>query len=498
MPINHPARRGLFQSVAVRSLSTVIALLILALTPHSGNQAEAVTIFLDNDPFVIGTGGAPRTTITSPANFAGGLTGTIIVGANAGDNLQAASVEFQIDGEALAIDSAAPYEISLDTTLYPAGQHVLRARARDAKGSLSAWSAVTVSFDGVRDLPLGFTKDESWTVGLSSATAFAAAPDGRMFVAEQGGALRVVSNGVLLPAPFVQLTVDATGERGLVGVTLHPNFAVNGWVYVYYTTQVGGTHNRISRFVANGDVADVSGETVLIELPALSAATNHNGGALHFGIDDRLYVGVGENAQRELAQDLTHPFGKLLRFNDNGTIPADNPFFASQTGLAQAIWASGLRNPFTFAVQPESGRIHINDVGELTWEEINFGAAGANYGWPASEGPDNLTGGVSAPIFAYNHNPANPPGTGAGGFFTGFAIAGGAFYPFAGNFPSAYRGNYFFADFVSRFIARLDMANSNAVYAFSSVADNPVDMLVGTDGALYVLTRGGITRISAP
>lgn len=496
MPIYHPARRGLYQSAAVRLLSTAIALLILVMTPHPGNQSEAVTIFLDDAPFVFPTGGAPRTTIISPANFAGGLTGTIIVGANAGDNLQVASVEFQIDGETLAIDTVAPYEVSLNTTLYPAGQHVLRARAR-AAGFLSAWSAITVSFDGVRDLPLGFTKNESWTVGLIRATAFAAAPDGRMFVAEQAGALRVVSNGVLLPTPFVQLTVDDTGERGLIGVTLHPNFAVNGWVYVHYTTPVGGTHNRISRFVANGNVA-TGGETVLVDLPALSAATNHNGGALHFGNDGNLYVGVGDNANIALPQDLGHPFGKMLRFNDDGSIPADNPFFASPTDLASAVWASGLRNPFTFSVQPENGRIHINDVGLTTWEEINLGAAGANYGWPDSEGPDNLIAGFSAPIFTYKHSPADPPGTGPGGFFTGFVITGGTFYPLAGNFPAAYRGNYFFADFAGRFIARLDMANDNAAYAFTRVADNPVDMLVGTDGALYVLTRRGITRISVP
>ena len=96
---------------------------------------------------------------------------------------------------------------------------------------------------------------------------------------------------------------------------------------------------------------------------------------MHFGLDGKLYVGVGENANRARSQDLDEPFGKLLRFNDDGTIPADNPFFNTQAGLARAIWAYGLRNPFTFAVQPVTGRIHINDVGENTWEEINVGAA---------------------------------------------------------------------------------------------------------------------------
>ena len=148
-------------------------------------------------------------------------------------------------------------------------------------------------------------------------------------------------------------------------------------------------------------------------------------------------------------------------------------------------------------MQPGTGRIHINDVGQNTWEEIDVGSAGANYGWPSSEGPDNVGAGVSAPLFAYKHSDANPPGSGPGGFFTGFAIAGGAFYPATGAFPTGYRDQYYFADFVSRFVARLDLVN-DAAYAFASLSGAPVDLLVGSDGALYVLTRSNVTRISSP
>jgi glucose/arabinose dehydrogenase len=218
---------------------------------------------------------------------------------------------------------------------------------------------------------------------------------------------------------------------------------------------------------------------------------------LHFGVDGKLYVAVGDNANSANAPNLAHPFGKMLRFNDDGTIPTDNPFYAQQTGQARAIWAYGLRNPFTFAVEPGTGKIHINDVGEVTWEEVNVGAPGANYGWPSTEGPTSAAG-VTAPLFTYRHTATNPPGSGAGGFFTGFAIAGGAFYPASGPFPAAYRGNYFFADFVSHFVGRLDPSNGNAAYAFATLGGDPVDMLAGTDGALYVLTRGSITRITAP
>ena len=455
-----------------------------------------------------GGGGSqsPTATLTAPAAFADNLNSTSLqLSATASDDVGVASVEFQVDGKTLATTSSGPpYLASLDTTQYAAGQHVLRVRARDAEGKVSPWSSAKVRFGGTAAKPAGFTKDDAWLGNLSSATALAQAPDGRLFIAEQGGALRVVKNRVLLPTPFVQLTVDSQDERGLIGVALDPDFANNRFVYVHYTTAVGGAHNRVSRFTANGanpDIASVGSEFFVADLPALSSAPNHNGGAIHFGADGMLYVAVGDNADFSKSQNLDDPKGKLLRFNADGSIPSDNPFFATRSGQARAIWAYGLRNPFTFAVQPGTGRIHINDVGQNTWEEINLGAAGANYGWSASEGPENITAGVTPPLFTYKHSAANPAGSGEGGFVTGFAIAGGAFYPSSGAnavFPAEFRGNYFFADFVSRFVGVIDLANGNAAYSFASLTGNPVDMLVGQDGALYVLTQTAITRISAP
>jgi len=446
---------------------------------------------------------APTVTLTAPAAFASGLTGTIAVNANVSDNVGLASVEFQLDGVAIADiaigggGTGGPFATTLDASVYPSGQHVIRVRASDTSGNVSAWSSATVSFGGAVTQPAGFTRNESWVTALTNATAFAQAPDGRLFVAEQGGTLRVVKNGALLATPFVSIAVDSSGERGLIGVALSPTFANDGFVYVYSTRTAGGAHNRISRYTAAGDVAAAGSETTLVDLPLLSGATNHNGGGMRFGADGKLYVGVGENANPPASQDLSTPFGKLLRFNADGTIPNDNPFFATQAGIARAIWAYGLRNPFTFAFQPGTGKLHINDVGQSTWEEIDVGAAGANYGWPNSEGPDNVSAGITGPLFTYKHSAANPPGSGPGGFFVGFAIAGGAFYPTTGAFPAGYRDQYYFADYVSQWVGRLDLASGDA-YAFARLSGSPVDMLVGTDGALYVLTRGGVTRISAP
>ena len=471
--------------------------LIARATDNAGGVTVSSVVSVTIAPATTNDTQAPTVTLTSPANFADGLSGTLTISATATDNVGVAGVEFQVDGVTVGSeDTTAPYQASWITGNYPYGQHIVRARARDAANNLSTWSTATVRVNGP-DLPPGFTKNEAWITGLTSATAFATAPDGRLFVAQQGGQLRVIKSGQMLATPFVSLPVDANGERGLIGVTLHPNFATTPWVYVHYTSTDGSTsHNRVSRFMANGDVATGT-EQVLVDLPNLSSATNHNGGAIHFGIDGKLYVGVGENARSANAPDLTIPLGKLLRFNDDGTIPTDNPFYGAQTGLARAIWAYGLRNPFTFAVEPVTGRIHINDVGEVTWEEINLGTAGANYGWPSTEGLTSAAG-ITGPLFTYKHSDAAPVGSGPGGFLKGFCIAGGTFYPASGPFPAPYRKNYFFSEYGTHFIARLDPANGYAAYAFSSVQDSPVDMLTGTDGALYVLARSSITRITAP
>jgi glucose/arabinose dehydrogenase len=502
---NRSAYRLNFPVSTRRALLCSCAALVVACGGGGENAPAAAAPPVVVPPPVVGPPSladttAPTITLTAPADLASGLSGAVAVSADASDNVGVAAVEFQIDAMPMGASvTSAPYSSSVDASDYPAGQHVLRARASDAAGNVSPWASALVQFGGSATQPSGFTRNESWIAGLTNATAFAQAPDGRLFIAQQGGALRVVKNGALLAMPFASVAVDSAGERGLIGVALHPAFASNGWVYIYSTRVVGGvSHNRISRFTAAGDVAVAGSEVALLDLPNLSGATNHNGGGMHFGSDGKLYVGVGENANGAQAQNLALPFGKLLRFNDDGTIPGDNPFAASQSGLGRAVWAYGLRNPYTFAVQPGTGTIFINDVGESTWEEIDVGSAGANYGWPASEGPANVGAGVTAPLFAYRHSDANPLGSGAGGFFKGFAIAGGAFYPASGAFPASYRDQYYFADFVSKFVGRIDLANGNAAYAFASLSGAPVDLLVGSDGAVYVLTRSGVTRISAP
>src|SRR5262245_23187545 len=175
-------------------------------------------------------------------------------------------------------------------------------------------------------LPSGFAETRVAT-GLSSPTAMSFAPDGRLFICEQGGRLRVIKNGALLSQSFLTLSVNSSGERGLLGVAFDPNFASNGFVYVYYTTSSSPIHNRVSRFTAsasNPDVAAAGSEVQLLNLPTLSSATNHNGGAIHFGTDGKLYISVGDNAASSNSQSLGTTLGKFLRINADGSIPSDN------------------------------------------------------------------------------------------------------------------------------------------------------------------------------
>lgn len=347
---------------------------------------------------------------------------------------------------------------------------------------------VLSSFTYAATLPQGFI--ETAISGLSNPTAMEIAPDGRIFICQQGGALRVVKNGALLPTPFLTLSVDSTGERGLLGIAFDPNFATNRFIYVYYTVPTTPRHNRVSRFTANGDVVVSGSEVVILELDNLTSATNHNGGAIHFGPDGKLYIAVGENATTSNAQTLGNMLGKVLRINSNGTIPTDNPFFNVAAGNNRSIWALGLRNPFTFAFQPGTGRMFINDVGASAFEEINDGIAGSNYGWPASEGMTSNPA-FRSPLFAYAHG---------GTSTTGCAIAGGTFYnPTTVRFPTNFIGKYFFADLCSGWIRVFDPV-TNTASGFATGIAQPVDLKVGNDGNLYYLARGpnSLFRVEFP
>ncbi len=320
---------------------------------------------------------------------------------------------------------------------------------------------------GAAALDTGF-QDELVTA-LAGPTALAFTPDGRMLATTQLGQLRVYTGGALLAAPALDLAARgnfcSNSERGLLGVAVDPNFATNGFIYLYYTVQRGSScsatpvpANRVTRWIL-GDDNRASGEVVLIDnIP--SPAGNHNGGDLNFGKDGLLYISVGDGGSTPLtARQLSALTGKILRIAPNGDIPASNPYrgadsvrcngaggTADTTKKCQEIYASGLRNPFRMAFDPNAfgTRFFINDVGQDTWEEIDQGQAGADYGWNVREGhcANGSTTNCGAPPTGMT-NPLHDYGRDTGCK----SITGGAFVP-NGLWPAAYDNTYLFADYV--------------------------------------------------
>ncbi|MBC3788487.1 PQQ-dependent sugar dehydrogenase [Spirosoma utsteinense] len=336
---------------------------------------------------------------------------------------------------------------------------------------------------GAQTFPANFAGVQVAT-GLDPV-GIAIAPDGRVFLAEKNGKVRIVKNGTLLAAPFLSIpNVDNFNERGLLKVVLDPDFGTNNFLYAYYTFKAAGSsvsNNRVSRFTATGDVALGGSERVLIDIDPLGTVGYHNGGGLAIK-EGKLFISVGENTVAQNAQSFTTLKGKILRINLDGSIPTDNPFYTTATGVNRAIWALGLRNPFRIALQPGSGKLFINDVGNSSWEEINEGMAGKNYGWPGIEGvrttqtpPTNY----QDPFYAYDHS-------------QGCSITAGAFYnPTTAKFPSAYVGKYFFGDYCNGWIKTID-PSTKAVTNFASGINRPLDVAVNAEGTLYFIARGGI------
>jgi len=361
------------------------------------------------------------------------------------------------------------------------------------------------------DVPAGF-QDTTIASGLSGPIALTFSPDGRLFVVEKGGQLRIVKDGGLLPDPFLDVTqvvepgvtFDDSSARGLLGVAFDPNFAVNSFVYIYYsvckaqgTSPCAAEKNRVARFTAgyqgNADLADPASQVVLLD-DVDSDAGDHNGGWIGFSpVDGKLYVAIGDGGQTNTkAQDLGSLNGKILRLNTDGMAPEDNPFFAV-SGARPEIYALGFRNPWRCRFHTSDGHLFCGDVGESTWEEVDVVEAGGNYGWPFTEGEFDATTYPQfvEPITTYAHD--NPRGD---------AITGGEFGSET-NFAGDYQQSYFFGDYLAGFIRRVVLADDGVTVAqpatdFATNLQGNTDLTVGPDGALYypTIVAGEVHRIA--
>ncbi|MFO0691587.1 MAG: PQQ-dependent sugar dehydrogenase [Myxococcota bacterium] len=347
--------------------------------------------------------------------------------------------------------------------------------------------------------------NEVVVAGLNLPTNIVFLPDGSLLIGELGGTIRILAPGATAvePTPFLALTnVGSTnGQQGLMDIELDPNFATNGFYYVFYTLG-SPNRDRVSRFTANGRTTSLSTEFVIYQDPQ-AANAEHHGGALAFLPDGKLYIATGEHFDSAAAQDLTSPRGKILRINKDGTIPTDNPFYDGAGPNRDDVWALGLRNPYRASYDAISNSLLIGDVGGNDFatavEELNRGAAGANYGWPLCEGPCSIQG-VTSPLYSYPHLGRDA------------AITGGFIYR-GTQFPTAYRGSYFYADYAQNWIRRLTFdSGGNVVQALffeppDGTTDGPygdiVHLTEGPDGALYYVDLGysdttgtfGVSRI---
>jgi glucose/arabinose dehydrogenase len=304
--------------------------------------------------------------------------------------------------------------------------------------------------------------------------SLAFAPDGRLFFTERVGRVRVVQNGQLLPAPALTLgDVRAVGEGGALGLALHPDFARNRLVYLSYTAlrQDGVPVNRVMRYRESNNVLSEA----MVLLDNIPAASAHNGSRVRFGPDGKLYVTTGDAANLNLPQTLSSLSGKILRLNDDGTTPADNPY-------GSPIWTWGHRHPQGIDWHPATGHMWATEHGAVGNDELNLITRGTNYGWPIIEGaatrPD-----MAAPVLFYNPSIA-PSGL---SFYTGSRF-------------QQFRSNLFFATLAGMHIHRVILDPNDATRPVSEERlfefnfGRIRDVVSGPDGYLYFSTsnRDGI------
>ncbi|MBC8369557.1 MAG: PQQ-dependent sugar dehydrogenase [Planctomycetes bacterium] len=332
----------------------------------------------------------------------------------------------------------------------------------------------------------------------------------RLFVVDQNGYIRIVKDGVQLSTVFLDVDQISSsgGERGLLGMAFHPQFASNGYFFINYTDNSGDT--QISRYqvsVANQDVANPSSRLDILNID--QPYSNHNGGCIRFGPDGYLYIGTGDggsaNDPQNRAQNGSSLLGKMLRIDiDNGApyaIPASNPFVGI-TNVRDEIWAIGLRNPWRFNFDSETGDMYIADVGQNDWEYVHFepagDAGGRNYGWKILEGTHCFspstncnTTGLEMPIYEYGHT-----------FFPSFncCIIGSEMY--RGKSMARMQGRYFFSDACSQDLwsFRYDpQTNSVSGYtdhtAESNVPGTSTSLGTDANGEVYVCRSANVYKL---
>lgn len=331
-------------------------------------------------------------------------------------------------------------------------------------------------------LPPGFI-EKRLGEGLSDPTALAMAPDGSGFLAERGGRIYRIKGDTLVALPILTIPVDTAGDRGLLGLALDPAFATNPRLYAaYFTSQPSGSQLRLVSYPVEGERIDAAKESLVLALPNAGAATANLGGALACGPDGKLFLGIGDLQQPELAQDLSATNGKILRLSTNGFIPNDNPYYATGTGHGKAVWAYGLGDPVGLVFQPGTGTLMVNDAKAGSFQEVNVAVAGGNYGWPAVSGP-STDARFRPPFHAY------PASEGCGTRGGDFHVAGRV------RFPAEFAGDFLTADACGGWVRRL-ASGTGERKDFIDGIQGPAVLRFGPQGDLYFATQSGLHRLT--
>lgn len=323
---------------------------------------------------------------------------------------------------------------------------------------------------------------------LREPIALEFAPDGRLFVAERGGTIRVVESGAVSDPLFPPIDVFYENENGLLGMALDPDFAATGFVYVFATVSIDET--QILRFTDPRQSSTAATDAPVIVRDHLpTTGMFHSGGGLKVGPDGMLYFGIGDNFTPDSAQDMNTLAGKISRIRLDGSTPPDNPFRTS-TGAPRSVFALGFRNPFRFCFAPD-GRLFVMDVGSDGGgrrEEVNLVRAGVNCGWPRVEGRQSgllRDPRFTDPIYDYHDGGAAPVG---------------AVYYTGRQFPAEYRENLFQLEYVLNRLYRYELDGDRVIRqtVFAELDGGPVDLAQAPDGALvYAELNGGrIMRIA--
>ena len=373
---------------------------------------------------------------------------------------------------------------SFDIFGFPSTAHTVRFVLADQNHNELANTEATKTINfSVSQPPTGDLQLQSVLPGLDFPVGLALAPDGRVFFNERlTGKIRIINQQwQLVATQFCQIAIATSGEQGLLGLTLDPNFANNKFVYVYHTAS-SPLRNRVVRYTDSSGTC--TQETIILD--NLPVSTNHNGGIIQFGPDGKLYVIIGDAENTANAQTVTSLAGKILRVNPDGSAPSDNPFFSNANVNAKLVFSLGHRNSYGFTFHPHTTHLWESENGPADNDEINRAVASGNYGWPTVKG---IAGNPSFrdPILAYT--PTIAP--------TGII----AIPENSSTYPVAYRNNLLFVDFNGGKIRRVVLSGADLTQlGTSSIAYNGgngglLSLMLGADGFVYVSNTNAIFKV---